>query len=301
MRIAISGSTGFIGSSLGSVLKAASHDIVPILRRRTSTKGASIDWDPEAGHLDPGALEGVDCVVHLAGESIAAGRWSEAKKARILASREKGTALLCGALEKTSRKPRVLVCASAIGIYGDRGDEILSEESNPGTGFLPDVCRAWEKAAGAASRSGIRVVNARIGVVLSPSGGALAKMLTPFRFGIGGRIGDGRQFMSWIALDDLLGGILHALTTDVLRGPVNFVAPHPVTNAVFTAALGRALSRPVIFPMPAFAARLAFGEMADALLLSSARVEPKRLSASGFRFRHPSIDEALSDLLREKR
>jgi hypothetical protein len=266
------------------------------LVRALPTAGGDIPWDPAAGRLDPARLEGLDAVVHLAGENIA-GRWTAAKKARIRSSRVEGTRLLAEALAGLKRPPKTLLCASAIGYYGDRGAELLREESPAGTGFLAEVCREWEAAARPAAEKGLRVVHLRIGVVLSPAGGALARMLMPFKLGLGGRIGSGSQFMSWIASDDLSGVIRHALTTESLRGPVNAVAPQAVTNLEFTQTLGRVLRRPTPFPMPAFAARLAFGEMAEALLLASARVEPTRLVASGYRFRAPELEGALRHLL----
>jgi uncharacterized protein (TIGR01777 family) len=235
--------------------------------------------------------------VHLAGENIAKGRWNARKKARIRDSRVNGTRLLSEALTRLSKPPAVMVCASAIGYYGDRGDEVLREESASGSGFLAEVCRQWEAAAEPARKRGIRVVHLRIGVVLSPEGGALAQMLFPFRMGLGGKLGSGRQYFSWIAIDDLVTVIAHALTNDTLQGPVNAVAPHPVTNLEFTRTLGRVLARPTLFPMPALAARLAFGEMADELLLSSARVEPTRLLATAYQFRHPQLEGALRHLL----
>jgi uncharacterized protein len=235
--------------------------------------------------------------VHLAGEGIAARRWSDAQKARIRESRARGTRLLAEALAGLSTPPRTLVSASAIGYYGDRGEQLLVEESPPGQGYLPEVCQAWEAATEPAARQGIRVVCLRFGIILSPAGGALAKMLPAFKLGAGGMLGSGRQYMSWISLDDALGAVLQTLEITPLRGPVNAVAPHPVTNAEFTKTLGRVLIRPTIFPMPAFAARLVFGEMADALLLSSTRVEPKRLIASNYPFRHSELEPALRQLL----
>jgi len=240
----------------------------------------------------------LDAVVHLAGENIAGARWTQRQKTLIRDSRVKGTRVLSDLMGRRSPPPKVLVCASAIGYYGDRGDEILREDSASGSGFLPDVCREWEAACQPAAAKSIRVVNLRIGIVLSQAGGALAKMLTPFKLGAGGVIGSGRQYMSWIALDDVASAIHHALTHDSLRGPVNAVAPNPVTNRDFTRTLGRVLSRPTLFPMPAFVARLALGEMADALLLASARVVPARLLESGFVFRYPDLVGALRHLLR---
>ena len=256
-----------------------------------------MEWDPMAGKLNPTALEGIDAVVHLAGENIAARRWTAKQKARIRESRVTGTRLLAESLARVARPPKVLICASAIGYYGNRGDERLDEESSSGNDFLAEVCREWEASAQAAIDKGIRVVFLRFGMILSPAGGALGKMLTPFRLGVGGIIGNGQQYMSWIALDDLIGAIYHALLDERLSGPVNAVSPNSVTNHEFTKTLGRVLGRPTLFPLPAFAARLAFGEMADGLLLSSARVEPLRLLSSGYTFRYPILREALRHLL----
>jgi uncharacterized protein (TIGR01777 family) len=247
--------------------------------------------------VDAVSLEGLDAFVHLAGENIAAGRWTAARKEAIRNSRVMGTRLLCDALAGLSRPPKTLLCASAIGYYGDRWEDTLTEESPAGKGFLPEVCREWEAAAEPAAKKGIRVVHLRFGVVLTPAGGALARMLPPFRAGLGGTLGSGRQYVSWVALDDLPGIVLHALTREELRGPVNAVAPRPVTNREFTEALGKILSRPTFFPVPALALRVAFGEMADALLLASARVFPRRLEETGYRFRFPELHAALRHLL----
>jgi uncharacterized protein (TIGR01777 family) len=266
------------------------------LVRGTAGKG-EIAWDPGGDSFDASALEHVDGVVHLAAANIAAGRWTAAHKERIRESRIHGTRVLCGMLAKLRSPPKVLVSASAIGFYGDRGDELLNEDSAPGQGFLADLASQWESVTEAASAAGIRVVLMRFGIVLSPAGGALASMLGPFRFGVGGRLGSGRQFWSWIALSDAVGGILHALGTDSLHGPVNAVAPNPVTNAQFTRTLGRVLRRPTILPAPAFVLRLALGEMAEELLLSSARVEPQRLRASGFQFGYGFLEDALRHML----
>ena len=300
MKILVSGSTGFIGSALVPFLTSDGHSVVQLLRKPVATVNPTLTWDPAAGRLDAAAFEGFDAVVHLAGESIASGRWTAAKKERIRSSRVDATRLLCNALARLGRPPKALICASAIGYYGDRGDEVLREESAPGRDFLAGVCRDWEAACEPAARKGIRVVNLRFGVVLGRGGGALARMLPPFRLGLGGRIGSGRQYMSWIALDDAVGAVQHALATGALRGPANAVAPRAVTNQEFTRTLGRTLGRPTLFPMPAFAARLAFGEMADALLLGSARVEPARLLASGYRFRHGDLEGSLRHLLDRK-
>jgi uncharacterized protein (TIGR01777 family) len=241
-------------------------------------------------------LQGVDAAVHLAGESIAQ-RWTSERKARILKSRARGTRLLSESFARLTQPLRVLLCASAIGYYGNRGEEVLTEESPSGSGFLAEVCREWEAACESAVRKGIRVVNLRFGVVLSPTGGMLGRMLFPFRLGLGGRIGSGKQYMSWIAIDDLVGIILHALACDELIGPVNAVAPNPVTNFEFTKTLGRVLRRPTVFPVPSWAARLALGEMADDLLLASARVEPARLASSGYVFHYPELEGALRHVL----
>ena len=297
MKILVTGSSGLVGRALVAFLAAGGHGVTRLVRSRPGSGATEVHWDPDVGSIDTLRLEGLDAVVHLAGESIATGRWTAEKKARIRESRIRGTRLLCESLARLGQPPKALVSASAIGYYGDRGDEILREESGPGTGFLAEVCKEWEAATGLAIQKGIRVVHLRIGVALSAVGGALAKMLFPFRMGLGGVIGSGRQFMSWIALDDLVGSIAYALTTDAIRGPMNAVAPHPVTNREFTRTLGRVLARPTLFPMPAFAARLAFGEMADELLLSSTRVEPVRLSSAGYQFRYPTLEIALRHLL----
>lgn len=294
MRVAITGANGLVGSELAAFLGTGGHEVAGIVRRPGR---ADIGWDPAAGRIDAAALEGVDAVVHLAGENIAGGRWSDESRRRILESRTKGTALLCESLARLSRPPRVLVSASAIGFYGDRGDEVLDETSAPGDGFLADVCRQWEAATAPARDAGIRVVNLRIGVVLTPRGGALAQMLTPFRLGAGGVLGPGTQWMSWISLDDLVAAVLHAIATPALEGPVNATAPSPVTNAELTRTLAGVLRRPAVLPVPAFALRALLGEMADALLLASTRVVPRRLVETGFRFRDPDLHGALADML----
>ena len=297
LNVLISGSSGLVGSALLPVLTREGHAAIRLVRVPPRPGQSAVYWNPAAGELDSVGLEGTDAVIHLAGESLL-GRWSAEKKTRIRESRVRGTRILCEALARLVHPPQVLLSASAIGYYGDRGEEILQEDSPPGTSFLASVCREWEAAAAPAVQQGIRVVQLRSGIVLSPAGGALAKMLTPFRMGLGGIVGSGRQYMSWIALDDLIEVILHALRRDTLRGPVNAVSPTPVTNQEFTRTLGRVLSRPTILPMPAFAARLAFGEMAEELLLASTRVEPARLQASGYRFHYPELEGALRHLLR---
>lgn len=267
-----------------------------VVRKPSPTPG-EIAWDPAAGQLDPQQLVGLDGVVHLSGEPIAGGRWTAARKRAILDSRVGSTRLLCERLAGLAVPPRVLVCASAIGYYGARGDELLDEQSAPGSGFLAEVCTAWEAACAPARDAGIRVVHARIGVVLAREGGALASMLPPFRLGLGGPLGDGRAFMSWITLEDLVGAIGHALTQDQVVGPMNAVAPNPVRNAEFTRALGQALHRPAVLPVPSLALRLALGEMGPALLLASTRVVPRVLLDTGYVFQHPTLAEALQATL----
>jgi uncharacterized protein (TIGR01777 family) len=296
MRILLTGSSGLIGHAVLSFLTADGHKVVGLTRSQTRASGRHISWDPTAGTIDADDLEDFDAVVHLAGESIV-GRWTPEKKARILDSRVKGTRLLCESLAHLRKRPMVLVSASAIGYYGDRGDEVLDEKSSPGKLFLSEVAKAWEAATEAAKRNGIRVVNLRIGFVLSKAGGGLATMLLPFKWGIGGCVGSGRQYLSWIAIDDVVGVISHAILSDSLHGPVNAVAPHPVTNQEFTKTLGRVLWRPTLFPLPVFAAHRMFGEMADNLLLASTRVEPARLLASGYEFQFPQLKDALRHVL----
>jgi uncharacterized protein (TIGR01777 family) len=258
-------------------------------------------WDPAGERIDASRLDGVDAVIHLAGENVAGGRWTPGRKTRIRDSRVQGTRLLAESLARLAHPPRVFISASATGYYGSRGSEILREDSGPGAGFLADVCRAWEAAADPARRAGVRVVHTRFGIVLSARGGVLSRVLPVFRAGFGGPLGTGRQYVSWIAIDDLVAAMLHVLATDAVSGPLNVVAPHPVTNAQFTAALGRALSRPAMLPVPAAVLRFVFGEMADDTLLASQRVEPARLLGSGFAFGFPEIDTAFRHLLRRGR
>jgi uncharacterized protein (TIGR01777 family) len=297
LHVAVTGSTGLVGAALIPFLTTGGHRVTRLVRSQTRGDDGTALWNPAAGTIDAAALEGVEAVVHLAGESVAGARWTEAVKARILESRTRGTALLCTTLAGLQRPPKVLVSASAIGYYGDRGDEVLREDSAGGTGFLADVCRQWEAATAPAEQAGIRVVHLRIGIVLSPAGGALKAMLVPFKLGAGGRIGSGAQSMSWISIDDLIGAILHALRTETLRGTVNAVAPRAVTNAEFTRVLGHVLRRPTLFPVPAAVARLAFGEAADEMLLASARVQPVRLQETRYAFRHAELEAALRHVL----
>ncbi len=295
MKILVSGATGLVGSALVKTAQAQGHEVFGLTR--AAGRGASmITWDPENAKLDGHLLEGFDAVVHLAGDNIAHGRWTEAKKQRIRDSRVKSTELLASTLARLERPPRVFVSASAIGFYGDRGDTPLDEESAQGHIFLSDVCRQWEEATRAAW-SAMRVVQTRIGVVLTPEGGALAKMLTPFRLGAGGIVGSGKQYWSWIALPDVVGGLLHVIRADSLHGAVNLVSPQPVTNYEFTKTLGKVLHRPTLFPMPAFVAKLALGQMADELLLASAKIYPKKLQSSHYEFQLPDLAVALQRLL----
>lgn len=306
MRTGITGATGLIGSALASELVGRGHDVVALTRSSGAPAGLpagvrSVRWNPGGTGTDPAlvsALDGLDALVHLAGEPVGK-RWTNARKRAIRESRVGGTKTLVAALGAAANRPARLLAASAVGYYGARGDEELAEDAASGHGFLAEVCREWEDAGGAARKLGIETASLRIGVVLSPKGGALATMLPPFRLGAGGRLGSGRQWMPWIHLTDVAAAMVHLL--EAPRGSLdpiyNLTAPCPVTNAAFTGALGHALRRPTIFPAPAFAMRLAFGEMADALLLSGQRVVPRRLLGAGFRFDYPEIEPALADLL----
>src|SRR5918998_86598 len=294
MNVLISGATGLIGSVLARELEEGGHSITRLTR---SPKGADdIRWDPDAGTID-GSLEGHDGVVHLAGESIAEGRWTPEKKRRIMESRKKGTRLLAESLAKLATPPGVMVSASAVGYYGDRGNEVLREDSSPGLDFLAEVCKAWEAAADPAREAGIRVVHPRFGIVLSPEGGALGTTLPLFKLGLGGRIGSGRQWWSWVALDDVVGAIVHGLTNESVEGPVNVGSPHPMTNAEYTKVLGKVLNRPTFFAAPAPALRIAIGGMADAPLPPSQRLQPAKLQETGYPFRYPELEDALRHLL----
>lgn len=296
MRILVSGANGFVGRALAARLRAEGREVVA-LTRRAAAGGTAVTWDPMAGVLDPAAVEGFDAVVHLAGEEIGAGRWTSRKKQAIRESRARGTRLLAAALAQTARTPSVLVSASGINAYGSRGDEVLTEESPRGDGFLAEVCRAWEDATSPATAAGIRVVTPRIAMVLGADGGALARMLPLFRAGGGGPLGSGRQWWSWISRDDLVSVIVRAIDDPGLRGPVNAASPQAVTNREFTATLARVLHRPAILPAPAFALRLALGELADELLLASIRVRPVALERAGFVFGDGTLEPVLRRLL----
>jgi uncharacterized protein (TIGR01777 family) len=299
MRIAITGSSGFIGSAAAKALRAAGHDVVRLVRGAADQPDA-VPWRPETGEVDVERLGDVDAVLHLAGENVASGRWTAAKKRRIADSRGPLTERLCQTLAKLPRRPATLVSASATGIYGDRGDEILTEQSATGSDFLADVATAWEAGTTPARDAGVRVVNLRIGIVLDGAGGALARMLLPFRLGIGGRLGSGEHWMSWISRSDLERVIERALNDEQLDGPVLAVSPQPVTNRAFTGALGRALRRPTVMPVPALALRLLFGDLAH-VLLASQRALPVRLQDAGFEFTHADLESALRTALDRSR
>jgi len=298
MKLLVSGSHGLVGSALIASLEKDRHEVVHLVRQAPKNN-TEIEWHPNQGKIDASRLEGFDAVVHLAGESIASGRWSDEKKRRIRESRVQGTTLLSESIARLSKPPAVFVSASAIGYYGDRDDELLTEQSAPGNDFLAEVCLAWERATGAVEAKGIRTIHTRFGIILDKKGGALEKMLTPFRMGVGGKVGSGKQWMSWIALEDVVSGLRFVIDQSGMKGAVNFTAPHPVTNAEFTKTLGAVLSRPTLFSVPAFGARLAFGEMADALLLSSAKVEPAKLRENGYQFKYAELEPALKHLLEQ--
>jgi len=291
-RVAVSGASGLVGTELTARLTRDGHSVIPLVRKARN-RGDEIVWDSATGVANPMQLENIDTIVHLAGENIAGARWTAAVKERIRSSRIDGTRALVQSLSKVQKRPRTLVCASAIGFYGDRGNESLTESSAAGSGYLADVCKAWEHEALEAVDLGVRVVCVRIGVVLSPKGGALAKMLLPFKLGLGGIVGNGKQYWSWIGLNDLVRALEFCVVNDSIRGPVNAVSPEPLTNYDFTKTVGRVLQRPTIFPMPAFMARLVLGEMADELLLSSIRVEPQQLRKQGFQFEQPDLQACL--------
>ena len=293
-KVLVSGSSGLIGSALCKQLEGKGYRVTRLIRDGKSS-ASQIAWIPEKP-ISPESVSGYNAVIHLAGESIV-GRWTGHKKAAIRNSRVFGTKNLAEALARAPQRPEVFISASAIGYYGDRGDEILSEESSSGTGFLPEVCREWEAAIKPAADAGIRTAQMRFGVVLSSAGGALAKMLLPFRLGLGGRMGNGQQWWSWVDVHDVVGAILHITNNGSVSGAVNVISPNPVTNAEFTKTLASVLSRPAVFPVPAFAARIVFGEMADELFMASQRVQPAKLLSTGYNFQHPYLRESLQAML----
>ena len=296
MDVAITGASGLIGTALADALRSRGDRVVTVGRR----SGADVRWDPMAGTIDGDGLEGVEAVVHLAGESLGERKWTPEQKERILESRVRGTQLVATTIAELARRPAVLISGSAVGFYGDRGDEILTEESPPPPpgNFLSDVCVAWEAATVGAESAGIRTVHLRTGIVLSRKGGALARMLTPFKLGLGGRIGSGRQYMSWVSIDDEVGAILHAIDTDTIHGPLDVTGPAPVTNREFTRALGAAVHRPTLLPTPLAPLKVIYGaELVQRVLVEGQRVLPAALEASGYAFRHPTLEAALDAVL----
>jgi len=300
MRILITGASGLVGSSLSERLRAQGHQISRLVRHSSNSSRGEAYWNPEGGSVDKTGIDVLnpEIVVHLAGENIAGGRWNAERKRKIHDSRVNGTRALADTLAHLEIRPKAFICASAVGYFGSRGDEVLTEESAPGDGFLAEVCQEWESASELASKAGIRTANLRFGVILSREGGALKKMLLPFKLGLGGVIGSGKQYMSWITLDDVVGAIEFAIQNESLKGPVNTVSPNPVTNKEFTKTLGRVLWRPTCFPLPASTARMLIGEMADELLLASIRVKPAKLEKAGYKFQYPDLKEALKHVLK---
>jgi len=291
MKVAIAGASGLVGSALIPVLRTIGAEITRLVRSKP--KAGEIEWHPNQDEVSPNTLEGFEVIINLAGENIAGGRWTDDQKKKIHDSRVHGTHLLSEAIAKLARKPRAFICASATGIYGDRDSETLDEQSESGGGFLAGVCREWEKASEPAIKAGVRVVNLRFGPILAREGGMLAKLLTPFKMGMGGKVGSGKQFISWVSLDDAVNAVKLAIKDDSMHGPVNIVSPNPVTNEEFTRTLGHVLNRPTALAMPAFAARLAFGEMADEMLLASQKVLPRKLLSAGFQFQLPKLEDAI--------
>ena len=291
MKIAIAGASGLVGSALIPILQSDGNQITRLVR--SSPKAGEIEWHPNQDEVSTQSLQGFDVIINLAGENIAGGRWTDEQKRKIRDSRVNGTHLLSEAIAKMNSKPKAFICASATGIYGDRDDEVLDEQSESGGGFLAGVCREWEKATEPANKAGVRVVNLRFGPILARDGGMLSKLLTPFKMGMGGKVGSGKQHISWIALDDAVSAINLAIDRQTIHGPLNVVSPNPVTNEEFTKTLGHVLNRPTALAMPAFAARLAFGEMADEMLLASQKVMPKKLTSAGFQFQYPQLEAAM--------
>ena len=295
MKVLIGGASGLIGTVLVSALEGKGVKVTRLVR--SSPKPGEVQWQPNRSSINAADLENYDAVINLAGENIGEGRWTDEKKRRIRDSRVKSTRLLSQSFAGLAHAPRAFLCASATGFYGDRGDNILDEASNSGRGFLAEVCRAWEQVTEPAAQAGVRVVNLRFGPILAAQGGMLQKMLPPFKLGLGGKVGSGKQYISWVAIDDVIGAMNFLLESEAVQGPVNIVAPNPTTNAEFTKTLGRLISRPTAFAMPAFAARLAFGEMADEMLLVSQRVAPKRLTEAGYQFEYSKLESALRHVL----
>jgi len=295
MKVAIAGASGLVGSALIPVLKSMGASITRMVRSKP--RAGELEWHPNNDELSPDTLSGFDTIINLAGENIAGGRWTDDQKRKIRESRINGTHLLSEAIARLSPKPRVFICASATGIYGDRDDEVLDEQSESGGGFLAGVCREWEEATKPAIQAGVRVVNLRLGPILAREGGMLAKLLTPFKMGMGGKVGSGRQYISWIAIDDVIQAIKLAIEDASIHGALNVVSPNPVTNEEFTKTLGHVLNRPTALAIPPFAARLAFGEMADEMLLASQKVIPKKLANAGFVFKYPELEPTLKHLL----
>ncbi len=298
-HILVTGSSGFIGSALVPYLEKKGYQVKKLVRSNASPQAKKFNWQPDTGEIDPQALSGAEVLIHLAGENIADGRWTQEKKQRLRDSRIKSTKNLCNTLLKAKCPLKVVLMASATGYYGNRGSEILTEESSLGSGFLAELTYEWEAASKALIANGVRLVLMRIGVVLSPSGGALSKMMLPFQLGLGGQLGDGKQYMSWIVLDDVINIIEFLLKEDSLSGVINVVGPNPVTNKEFTKSFGQALNRPTIFTIPGFAARLVFGELADEALFSSSRVMPTQLQKAGYQFLFPELEHGLKYLLRK--
>ncbi|MDX6446176.1 MAG: uncharacterized protein QOH71_3250 [Blastocatellia bacterium] len=291
MRVLIAGASGLVGSALIPAIEAEGATVTRLVR--TSAGAGEIEWHPNNDRINAPALEGFDAIINLAGENIAAGRWTDEQKRKIHDSRVNGSHLISETIARLKQKPKVFLCASATGIYGDRDDEALDEESDSGGGFLAGVCREWEQATEPAAAAGIRTVNLRFGPILAREGGMLAKLLTPFKMGMGGKVGSGKQYISWVAIEDVVNAIMLALKDESVRGPLNIVSPNPVTNEIFTKTLGHVLGRPTALAMPAFAVRLAFGEMADEMLLASQRVIPKKLNDLGYEFQQPELEGAL--------
>jgi uncharacterized protein (TIGR01777 family) len=295
VKVLVSGSSGLLGRSLVAALKARGDEVLRLVRRKSSDSD-TVFFDVDNGVAETAKMKGIDAMVHMAGEPVAE-KWTVENKRLIRQSRKEGTELLAQTLAAIDPSPSVFISGSAIGYYGDRGDELLTESALPGTGFLPEVCQQWENATGAARVAGIRTIMLRTGIVLSSEGGALSKMLATFNLGMGGHLGNGRQYMSWVAIDDVVGAILFSLTNENMEGPTNMTAPNPVRNSEFTSILGKVLRRPTFFPVPAGVLRLAVGEMADELILASANAIPKRLAKAGYNFQYPELEPALRHVL----